>query len=149
MRFCPFCAQENTDEASECAHCGRRLPQLAARAAPAGAASPSPAPALRRPPVRPLPRPRAVPTAPAMPEPITSAPRGAASAPESATAPRARTGTLLGVATDVPAKRKADETPEGPATRVEGSPFDVPTALTTTVDGRATPRFDESESTKT
>jgi len=26
MRFCPFCAQENTDEGTHCAQCGKRLP---------------------------------------------------------------------------------------------------------------------------
>jgi hypothetical protein len=27
MRFCPFCAKENTDEAEHCAHCGKKLPR--------------------------------------------------------------------------------------------------------------------------
>src|SRR5947207_2277765 len=63
MRFCPFCAQENTDDASECAHCGRRLPQVTARATTPAALPTSP---VRPPAVRPLPRPRAVPTAAAL-----------------------------------------------------------------------------------
>ena len=53
MRFCPFCAQENPDDARECGHCGKRLP--APRTAPP---RPPPAPAAEKPkvPSRPAPR---------------------------------------------------------------------------------------------
>ncbi len=37
MRFCPFCAKENGDEAERCAHCGKKLP--ARRPPPAKSAS--------------------------------------------------------------------------------------------------------------
>src|SRR5262245_44622642 len=123
MRFCPFCAQENTDEASECAHCGRRLPQLTARAAPAAPSLPAATP-LRRPPGRPLPRPRPVPTAPALPDAPTRS--VAASAPEAAPpVPRARAGTLLGVVPKQVEPKRKDATPDA-ATKVESSPFDGP-----------------------
>ena len=39
MRFCPFCAQDNPDDARECVHCGKRLACACARAR-----RPSPAP---------------------------------------------------------------------------------------------------------
>jgi chromosome segregation ATPase len=49
MRFCPFCAQENSDDVAQCAQCGKRLP--AARKADAerkelapGAGTPTPTP---------------------------------------------------------------------------------------------------------
>jgi len=56
MRFCPFCAQENPDDARECNHCGKRLP--AARAAPPRPAAPAPPPVERRAVPRPAPRSR-------------------------------------------------------------------------------------------
>jgi hypothetical protein len=56
MRFCPFCAQDNPDDARECGHCGKRLPPP--RTAPPRAA-PAP-PVAERPkkeiPARPAPR---------------------------------------------------------------------------------------------
>lgn len=56
MRFCPFCAQENPDDARECGHCGKRLPPP--RTAPPRVA-PAP-PVAERPkkeiPARPAPR---------------------------------------------------------------------------------------------
>src|SRR4051794_37334625 len=56
MRFCPFCAQENPDDARECGHCGKRLPPP--RTAPPRAV-PAP-PVAERPkkeiPARPAPR---------------------------------------------------------------------------------------------
>jgi hypothetical protein len=69
MRFCPFCAQENTDDARECGHCGKRLP--APRAAPPRPASGAPPVASRpSPPERPKPPPRPAPRSkPLRPEP--------------------------------------------------------------------------------
>ncbi len=80
MRFCPFCAQDNPDDARECVHCGKRLPVL--RHAPA-----RPSPSVHKPPApRPAP-PRPAPRAPSMAPPLTS------SAPQ-AFAPTALPGTL-------------------------------------------------------
>jgi len=56
MRFCPFCAQENTDDARECGQCGKRLP--ATRPAPQRTPLPPPA---QRPKVEPRPAPRSRP----------------------------------------------------------------------------------------
>jgi hypothetical protein len=122
MRFCPFCAQENTDETSECAHCGRGLPTLGPRTAALPALPKKPA---LRPPVRPLPRARGVPT-PALSGAGPSA-HVAASAPERA---RASTGTVLGLAAlDARGEPSGDN-----ATRVDASPFDGPTTQNQRVD---------------
>jgi hypothetical protein len=56
MRFCPFCAQDNPDDARECVHCGKRLP------------------ALRQPKLTPAPRPSPPPPRPAPPRPAPRAP---------------------------------------------------------------------------
>jgi hypothetical protein len=83
MRFCPFCAQENSDDSRECAHCGKRLP--AARTPPPKPAAPpreKPAPKVAaRPAPRSLPlkppatvEPAAVAPAVAAPEPPKPAP---------------------------------------------------------------------------
>jgi hypothetical protein len=56
MRFCPFCAQENTDDARECGQCGKRLP--APRPAPHRTPLPPPS---QRPKVEPRPAPRSRP----------------------------------------------------------------------------------------
>jgi len=84
MRFCPFCAQDNPDDARECVHCGkRRLPVL--RNVPARPAPSAPKP----PPPRPVP-PRPQPRAPSLAPPTTTA----AAAPHDAFAPTAAPGTL-------------------------------------------------------
>jgi hypothetical protein len=80
MRFCPFCAQDNPDDARECVHCGKRLPALRAPARPAPTA-PKPAPP------RPAP-PRPAPRAPSMAPPTANA------QPHQAFAPTAVPGTL-------------------------------------------------------
>ena len=118
MRFCPFCAQENSDEGSECAHCGRRLPVLAANQTSAGVrALAAPAIVRAHPVRRPLPRPRPVTpsrelerpiakpaafvppslSSPASVGPVRPGVVAAATAPEAART--TRTGTLLGIAT--------------------------------------------------
>ena len=105
MRFCPFCAQENPDDARECVHCGKRLPAL--RQPPA-----RPAPASPRPPaVRPAP-PRPAPRAPSL-VPPTQAP----SLQPSAFAPTAAPGTLPPVKPHPPSN--------GPAHAPKSSPADA------------------------
>ncbi len=64
MRFCPFCAQENPDDARECVHCGKRLPASRQVTKPPVAAKPGPPPPR---PAPPRPGPRAVTTAPPPP----------------------------------------------------------------------------------
>jgi hypothetical protein len=57
MRFCPFCAQENPDDARECGHCGKRLPPpRTAPPRPAHAAPPVAERPKREIPARPAPR---------------------------------------------------------------------------------------------
>ncbi len=126
MRFCPFCAQENTDEVSECAHCGRRLPQVAAARA---VAAPAPSQPVRPPPVRPLPRPRAVAPAPALPT-SGGGPVAASAAPAPENADRGRARTLLGVPSLPPRAAPASEPAADNATRIDPSPFDAPTMQT-------------------
>jgi hypothetical protein len=144
MRFCPFCAQENSDEGAECVHCGRRLPVVAAGNTGMARALPPAAPAVRPPPVRrPLPRPRPVapvrelersapvvtpvrpqPPVPTTPSGMITATTQPSGVPEAVQ--RARTGTLLGiVSTDVTDLKERISAPsdEG-ATRVESSPFE-------------------------
>ncbi len=83
MRFCPFCAQDNPDDARECVHCGKRLPVL--RHAPAPPKREAPKPAAPRPaPPRPQPR------APSLIPPTTAS----ASQPHDAFAATAVPGTL-------------------------------------------------------
>lgn len=67
MRFCPFCAQDNPDDARECVHCGKRLPALRQPKL-----TPSKAPAPSSPPPRPAP-PRPMPRTPSLAPPLTSA----------------------------------------------------------------------------
>lgn len=116
MRFCPFCAQENSDDASECAHCGRKLPLVATMPAAPTTRSVSALPPRRIP--RPLsPRPRPMTPAPALP----ARPEAAVEAAVSEAVPqvvkdstsRARSGTLLGIPAAKPLDLDA-------ATRVEG-----------------------------
>src|SRR5207253_8357074 len=45
MRFCPFCARDNEDQALTCGHCGKRLP-LAKRPAEGHGLAEEPAPSL-------------------------------------------------------------------------------------------------------
>ncbi|MGZ3440038.1 MAG: hypothetical protein ACXVDD_10995 [Polyangia bacterium] len=80
MRFCPFCAQDNPDDARECVHCGKRLPALRAPSRPA-------APVHKPAPPRPAP-PRPQPRAPSMAPPTVN------SQPHEAFAPTAAPGTL-------------------------------------------------------
>src|SRR5439155_4572507 len=99
MRFCPFCAQENPDDARECVHCGKRLPALRAARAPA----PPPKPAAPSRPVAPRPAPRA-PSA-ALNDPTLK--------PHEAFAPTAAPGTFppLKPPAQVPPNRPAKATP--------------------------------------
>ncbi|HEY2746535.1 MAG TPA: hypothetical protein VGL86_18010, partial [Polyangia bacterium] len=83
MRFCPFCAQDNPDDARECVHCGKRLPVL--RHAPAPPKREAPKPAAPRP-VPPRPQPRA----PSLIPPTTAS----SSQRHEAFAPTALPGTL-------------------------------------------------------
>jgi hypothetical protein len=86
MRFCPFCAQDNPDDARECVHCGKRLPVL--RNVPARPAPAAPKPVAPRPaPPRPQPR------APSLAAPTTPAAPPPAARPD-AFAPTAAPGTL-------------------------------------------------------
>lgn len=74
MRFCPFCAQDNPDDARECVHCGKRLPALKHHAVTRPAA-PAPKPPPR--PAPPRPQPRAPSMAPPMAVPDAHAPTAA------------------------------------------------------------------------
>ena len=148
MRFCPFCAQENSDEGAECAHCGRRLPVLSATSTTMGVRALPRAHSVRPPPPvrRPLPRARPVTPSAALVKPAVIAPSVAAPSPEAHK--RTPTGTLLGVATIPEAKLPIEG--EG-ATRIEASPFDrsaVPSPVTlelTPVPDQTAPteRFEE------
>jgi hypothetical protein len=124
MRFCPFCAQENNDDARECGHCGKRLP-----AVPHRTPSPPPTrPAPAAPPVRPRPAPRSRPlTASAAPAGDTvltpaqqptsaSGPAASAHAPGAATTaqpPAAARGTApgFGSPSSAPAGSAASDAP--------------------------------------
>ncbi|MEO6950306.1 MAG: hypothetical protein ABI321_00730 [Polyangia bacterium] len=117
MRFCPFCAQENSDDASECAHCGRKLPVVAtAPVAPAMRSIPAvpprraPRPFARTRPLTPAPAPLTrvdPPVEPATPQLVVD------------TGSRARSGTLLGIPAR-PLDRDAATRVEGPTLRHDG-----------------------------
>jgi hypothetical protein len=104
MRFCPFCAQDNPDDARECVHCGKRLPVL--RNVPARPAASAPKPAAPRP-VPPRPQPRA---------PSLAPPTTAAAAPHDAFAPTAAPGTLPPVRPPQPNAPRAPANGPGKAT---------------------------------
>jgi len=59
MRFCPFCAQENQDDARECGHCGKRLPPP--RTAPPRSAPTPPVAERPKKEIPPRPAPRSMP----------------------------------------------------------------------------------------
>jgi hypothetical protein len=116
MRFCPFCAQDNPDDARECVHCGKRLPVLRHAPAPAKPAAPKPV-APRPAPPRPQPR------APSLIPPTTAS----ASQPHDAFAPTAAPGTLPPVKSgSVPANAHA-HAPANVPTHVPASPSNGPT----------------------
>ena len=85
MRFCPFCAQDNPDDARECGHCGKRLPQP--RTAPPRTVSAPPVEKPRGPP-RAAPRSRPLegpPLKDETPEPLPQVATQVTAAPPSAT----------------------------------------------------------------
>lgn len=131
MRFCPFCAQENSDDVSECAHCGRKLPNVAApiasttRSIPAVPPRRAPRPFPRARPVTPAPPTRVDPPVfgpPALGFPVHEPVEEAIPRPVSETASRARSGTLLGI----PAQKRLDSQhlDRDAATRVESAPVE-------------------------
>jgi len=89
MRFCPFCAQDNPDDARECVHCGKRLPVLRHAPAPSRPAVPRPVAPRPQPP---RPQPRAPSLAPPTAPPAAAPP--AAMSPHEAYAATAVPGTL-------------------------------------------------------
>jgi hypothetical protein len=129
MRFCPFCAQDNPDDARECVHCGKRLPALRAPARPA-------APAHKPPPPRPAP-PRPQPRAPSMAPPTTNSQAHEAFAPTSApgTLPPVKSHGANGPAKSAPSDATlkpiadADETHEVAAPPIASKPSPTGTLL--------------------
>src|SRR5581483_3361011 len=121
MRFCPFCAQENPDDARECGHCGKRLPPP--RAAPPPR-TPTPPP-MQAPKTVPRPAPRSRPLEPSpLPQPIPQPPDPittpvAKAPPDAATLSpplRAKSGTVLGIpAIQPPAARPEADPPTAPS----------------------------------
>ena len=114
MRFCPFCAQDNPDDARECVHCGKRLPALKHHAATRPAAAP-PKPAPRPAPPRPQPR------APSLAPPMTSA-----APPTDAFAPTAAPGTLPPVRQpNAPSAPHAPHAPHANGPTAKSAPADA------------------------
>jgi hypothetical protein len=155
MRFCPFCAQENPDDARECGHCGKRLP--APRAAPPRPVAP--APVERKIVPRPTPRSRPI-QPPQAPPPQASPPHAAhpmeqrdvpaRSAPEAPTLPppgvtrdphatnpntKAPTGTLLGVPSPDPVTAPSRLPPPRPTS---SPPVSKPMPSSTVDSGKRT-----------